>query len=544
MYDLNKIKPLPEDFNEWIESNLPKEPIFFKNHKGYSDLLCGHCGEKSTIYLEDGMEDLFDIPWEKPKRFDLAVCPLCGYEGYYEIGQVRAEHVNYEYFAIVQQDTDGNLVSRCFSVRQAWRKGVEAGYKIIEVDRYVCMPGRMIKIKKNWHWYTGEEYWQECSHGRMTFTEKATLYEEGPGYNLTNEIKTSTLPYFDPNLYFSMFSQYGYEAEYAYQVLKSLAMYANAPWSESFAKMGWFDVLKGTMNQDGSTSLLNKRGKTLKSQLRLKNSENVHFFQEQMKVTSNKWYRILGILQMAEKNGKRYTGAEYTFLMNVYDLKEPVELLKYMTLTQLVNRIKEYRRQKEAAEKRQYADNYILTEYRDYLRLRRELGYDMTNEVYIHPKNLFEKHQELITEQQLRRDSERKKEMEKLYQGMNKVYETLCKIYCWESKGYIIRPAKSPSELIAESQALHHCVGSGETYMRKHARGESYILFLRKKKTPDVPFTTIEISGVKEKEPRILQWYEAHDKKPDEEILQPIIDKYVEHLKKGMKKPGKRAKAS
>ena len=80
--------------------------------------------------------------------------------------------------------------------------------------------------------------------------------------------------------------------------------------------------------------------------------------------------------------------------------------------------------------------------------------------------------------------------------------------------------------------------------MRKHATGTSYILFLRKKETPDVPFTTIEISGMKEKEPRILQWYEAYDKKPDEEILQPIIDKYVEHLKKGMKKPGKRAKAS
>lgn len=544
MYDLNKIKPLPEDFKNWIESQLPPEPIFFKNHKGYSDLLCGHCGERSTIYLEDGMEDIFDIPWEKPERNKSAVCPLCNYEGYYEIGQVTAEHRNYEYFVLVQQDTDGNLVSRCFEVLQAWKKGLEANHEVIELERYVQSPGKLIKLRHERNWYSGETYWNELKNGHMSFSQRATLYEEGPGYDFKEEIKTSNLPYYEPNLYFDIFNEWGYESEYAYQVLKSLAIYANAPWSESFAKMGWTNVIKNVMWKDGSTALLNKRGKTLKSQLRLKKGENVRKFQDYMKIKPEKWYRVLEILQLSERRKRSFSQEEFDLLMSLYQIKDADEPLKYMTLTQLVNRLKEYKAQKEKAEKRIYAETTILTEYSDYLKLRRQLGYDMTNEVFIHPKDLHKKHQDLIKEQQMRRDSERAAQMEKQYDGMVKAYEMLCKKYCYEAAGFIIRPAKCPTELIRESQALHHCVGSSDTYMRKHATGTSYILFLRKKETPDVPFTTIEISGVKEKEPRILQWYEAYDKKPDEQILQPIIDKYVEHLKKGTKKPGKRAKAS
>lgn len=544
MYDLTKIKPLPEDFRNWIESQLPPEPIFFRNHKGYSDLLCGHCGEKSTIYLEDGMEDIFDIPWEKPERNKSAVCPLCNYEGYYEIGQVTAEHRNYEYFVLVQQDTDGNLVSRCFEVLQAWKKGLEANHEVTETERYVQSPGKLIKIRHGYKWYSGEEYWDELKNGHMSFNQRATLYEEGPGYDFKEEIRTSNLPYYDPILFFDIFNEWGYESEYAYQVLKSLAIYANAPWSESFAKMGWTNIIRNVMWKDGSTALINKRGKTLKSQLRLKTGENVRKFQDYMKIKPEKWYRVLEILQLSERRKRNFSQEEFDFLMSLYQIKDADEPLKYMTLTQLLNRLKEYKKQKEKAEKRVYAETTILTEYSDYLKLRRSLGYDMTNEVFIHPKDLHRKHQDLIKEQQMRRDAERAAQMEKQYEGMIKAYEMLCKKYCYEAAGFIIRPAKCPTELIRESQALHHCVGSSDTYMRKHATGTSYILFLRRAETPDVPFTTIEISGVKEKEPRILQWYEAFDRKPDEQILQPIIDKYVEHLKKGMKKPGRRAKAS
>ena len=475
----------------------------------------------------------------------MAICPLCGYHGYYEIGQVRAEHSNWHYFVLIQQDTDKNLVGRCFEVRHTWRKGLESNIDINEVERYVFAPGHMTKLSQEWDYRFHDRIWREYKAGRMTFTQEACLYEAGYGFDLWEEIRTSTLPYYDPNLFFEAFSQYGYEGHYSYQFLKGLALFSNAPWTESFAKMGWFDVIRGVMDKDGSTKLINKKGKTLKTQLRLKNGENVRIFQERMNTKPDKWYRLLEILQMAEKRKARYTEEEMDFLNSVYQLRDVDTMLKYMSLKQLMNRIKEYKKQKQEEDHRVFSDYQIFTEYKDYIILRSELGYDMTNEVYVHPKRLFEKHQECITEQKLRRDSERAKSMEEKYSAMQEIFEKLCKKYGWEEEGFIIRPAKCPTELIKESQALHHCVGSSDTYMKKHAEGKSFILFLRRKETPEVPFTTIEISGVKEKEARILQWYEAYDKKPDEEILQPIIDRYIDHLNKGIKnKPGKRARAS
>ena len=50
-------------------------------------------------------------------------------------------------------------------------------------------------------------------------------------------------------------------------------------------------------------------------------------------------------------------------------------------------------------------------------------------------------------------------------------------------------------------------------------------MFLRAAAAPDIPLATIEI-----REKQILQWYEAHDEKPDEDILQPWLDKYTKQL--------------
>ena len=83
----------------------------------------------------------------------------------------------------------------------------------------------------------------------------------------------------------------------------------------------------------------------------------------------------------------------------------------------------------------------------------------------------------------------------------------------------------SASEIITEGRELHHCVG-GDNYLQSHAKGKSYILLMRRRKNPDIPFCTVEI-----RQNKIQQWYEAHDKKPDKEIIQPWLDNYIKHLK-------------
>lgn len=76
-----------------------------------------------------------------------------------------------------------------------------------------------------------------------------------------------------------------------------------------------------------------------------------------------------------------------------------------------------------------------------------------------------------------------------------------------------------------EGRKQHHCVGR-EVYLKKHNQGKSYILLLRKKEEPNVPYYTIEIRGEE-----ILQWYGKFDKKPDKEQVDEWLQKYVDYLK-------------
>lgn len=74
----------------------------------------------------------------------------------------------------------------------------------------------------------------------------------------------------------------------------------------------------------------------------------------------------------------------------------------------------------------------------------------------------------------------------------------------------MIRPAASAGEIIEEGRTLHHCVG-GDNYLSRHSIGTSYILFMRYKKSPEIPLCTIEIKGK-----RFCNGMRLHDQKPDQ----------------------------
>lgn len=112
------------------------------------------------------------------------------------------------------------------------------------------------------------------------------------------------------------------------------------------------------------------------------------------------------------------------------------------------------------------------------------------------------------------------------FPNIKKSYRKLRNRFFYEDETYCIRPARKAEEIVQEGRILHHCVG-GDGYLRKHDRGDTFILFLRFVGDEETPYITVEIS----KELRIIQWYGAHDKKPDEKNMQKWLDAYVTRLK-------------
>lgn len=119
----------------------------------------------------------------------------------------------------------------------------------------------------------------------------------------------------------------------------------------------------------------------------------------------------------------------------------------------------------------------------DYITAATQLGYDLKDMTVLFPKNLDERHDSAVKACRYRADAEEQKK----YKARKKSLE---KKYSFEAGGYRIIVPESAEEIIAEGKTLHHCVGG---YADRHIKGKTTILFLRKARTPQRSFLTIEL---------------------------------------------------
>lgn len=121
----------------------------------------------------------------------------------------------------------------------------------------------------------------------------------------------------------------------------------------------------------------------------------------------------------------------------------------------------------------------------DYLRMARELGYDLTEATVAMPKDLRERHDAAAELLEIRKD-------QAATAAYAKRYKKLCRKYEFAMSGLRIVVPKSGSEIVREGKTLHHCVGG---YAARHMNGKTTILFLRHEKRPERPWMTIELTG-------------------------------------------------
>lgn len=163
--------------------------------------------------------------------------------------------------------------------------------------------------------------------------------------------------------------------------------------------------------------------------------------------------------------------------------------------------------------------------YRDYLSLLKDLNLTPDNENLIIPKDLAKAHDNAVgLLNKMKRDVESRK-FEKRIKNTLK-YETTIGAYTF------IVP-KSMNDIIFEGKQLHHCVG-GSNYINRHESGKTTIIFVRRTDTPNTPFFTMEYRSKS-----IIQLRGKHNQDAPEEV-RAAADKWLEWVKKGCKKDGKK----
>ena len=170
--------------------------------------------------------------------------------------------------------------------------------------------------------------------------------------------------------------------------------------------------------------------------------------------------------------------------------------------------------------------------YDDYLRMAQERGEDISDEIIYRNKRWSEFHDRYVEEKEKEQARERIKEVNRKYKAIRRDFRANRELFGWSSGAFEVIVPKAAGEIITEGRLQHHCVGTGDCYIEKMNRRETFIVFLRKKEDLKTPYYTIET----EPDGKIRQAYAAYDRKPDWETVEKILKVWTKEVKKRSEK--------
>lgn len=509
---------IPESQQRWAENQFAvKGYIYYRKHGSLVDCFCGKCGHK-YIGLWKASEDPFEAAAQhliKPAHNKPGKCEFCGYQTTYKAaGKVKDRYIHAKgRYAIGQRMGKEEFVFRVFDVEQVMYRDRPVEYDHQEYMRIFLRPGKPAQKDYYVHdYWRGRTLWIDHNIGGMSNIPQPDDVQITPSTWLAIQ-KTSMFKYVPSPKDKAARDRYFHNREYS--VMRYYEAAAHYPDFEMIVKTEMWRLLNamvwkiGTGYRAGGRTYYDRLG-IYKS--RVKDLIEAYGCREKLKAYQLE--RRAGV----HWNDKEIDAASYRLqscsiketaaLVMVYRQASPIKFERYM----------------EKIIRNEGCGSFM--EYVDYLHMRKQRGYDMTDEIILFPKELHRRHNEMVLETENEKMDLRKKEVLEKFPKIAEKYKKLSEKYSAAAAGYVIRPARDAAEIVVEGRYLHHCVG-GDTYLGSHNQGRSYILFLRKAEAPDVPFITVEIRGE-----HISQWYGAYDKKPEESFFTGWLNTYTEELKK------------
>lgn len=490
---------IPEEAMKWLhEVAEVRHTLDYTRRGRTATVQCSGCGGKAEYLFEPvTLEDMARATGEKPQHNTFGICTLCGATGIYKAaGWHKRYYKKQEQACILQKTKDPNRVVVRYMVITVGQDASHEQISVEEIARGYVEKGRQcfqIDYKK-WDAYRGREYWDDCN-GSYYYDGYSIKLEESarlwPGSY--EELKGTMLQYCALDRYAASVDELN--------LIGYLQLYNKHPIVEILVKTGLTRLVSWMANcSNWAASRLNESAKRLADVLQI-DSRKLSILREYK--GDEKLFRIL---QYEKRNGLYWSEDMERWLCAYYTAENRYErITAHMTMTKFKNYVD---KNTTISTRSDYAHTYS-----DYLEMRERLGYDMSNTVFLFPRDMQAAHARLIEEQNEKAADERKAKAEEKYPEIKKNYKKLCKKYRYEQGGYQIRPCKNVSEIIDEGRLQHHCVG-GDRYLKRHNEGRSYILVLRRKEDPDKPFVTVEIDP----QCNVMQWYGAYDKKDNDEI--------------------------
>lgn len=503
-----------------------KHILFYKKKGSFAKIACTKCGGVTDARWKAGVsyESQFERLTDEPREGHFGNCPMCGALGEYKCqGKVRSAIEKSTHVFLGQKYKETGMVFRYIEVSKEWQLEQICGndepemfnarevMSSVEIARGYFEEGKKLQIDYHKHSpYTGQNFWDDCNlYGQANISVK----------------QAPILPETYAEMKGTIF-QYSALREFVAAAgdtnpIDYMERYLHTPQIEMLTKLGMTDVVK---------ELVSCRYGIVYSQYATRPDVFLGINKDKVKLLIEKKgnVNILKILQMERRLQQNWTNQQIENLAEIDAVQGDIErILSMMTLQKALNQIAKYAGCEfgTGCSSAMARIKHTATTYFDYLSMRAQLGYNMSNTVYQKPRNLEVAHNKMMAEIDKKQVDRRMLEVAETYPLIRKNYRKLRKRYFFEDENFIIRPARSAEEIVQEGRILHHCVG-GDSYLKKHNEQKSIILFLRFKEEQETPYITVEIEGE-----RIVQWYGAHDKKPDEDRMQKWLNQYITRLK-------------
>jgi len=506
-----KIPEIPEEFKDFCLSMLDTDNFIFYKRKGMKALCsCSKCGAEYQIQTDSAaswpgilMKEIDEVPRDKKDT----VCKICGVKAKYKpAGRCRPAYRNISLNVYLLQPWEEKyLLLRKFEATKELHLSGPETVDLQEQGRSFI--GQRSQPTRDWYlWdaWTGSARWCDYNVGGMNQLSfgRGRCYVEGLGSNF----KYCQIQHY--------LDRKGQEADAEDYLLMYQKMGHHL---EMLEKTGLTKLTDWLLDGGGCRSDLNRDAKRPNDFLQIR--------PERMKYIINEWggsNTALKCLQIERASGRSWTVRELKFAeMLGADQRIMTVALKYTTVMKAINYVEKPLPEpgfSAAARTRAF-------EWLDYLQMREEMGYPIRDSIDIFPADLHAEHQKLVIERDAEKLRKREAEKEREFAGIARRYRNIRRKYSWKSEGFMIRPAKSATEIIEEGRTLHHCVG-GDNYLRKHNDGKSTILFIRLCTDPNTPLITVELE-----EGKIKQWYGVNDSKPDKEFFDSWLKEWLESMK-------------
>lgn len=510
-----------------------KHYLYYKKRGAWARVACSKCGGVNEYRWKPGIsyESQFQHMIDEPRQGGFGICPMCGARAEWKSqGKVTDSYSKAAHIFVGQKYKKTGMVLRYFEVEKEYQLGLicedngpvmeNACEKLsgVEIARVYFEEGK--EPQKDYHKYSpysGKDFWDDCNlYGMANIT-----ISEGPILPETWEAMKGTI------FQYSAMQEYEAAEDSYIDPVDYLERYMHTPQIEMLTKLGLIKVVENLVKCRYGI-VVNEYANRVDTFLGIR-KEHVRLLIRHQGEES-----LLKILQAEKRMEQHWTDEQIENLaeLGLESRNGWMVVLEHMGVQKMLNLIGKYAGaeygtgcSRATSRLRAVAQTYF-----DYINMRQALGYDMSNSVYLAPRDLNAEHQKMVNEQNKAKADLRIQEVDARFPLIKKHYRRLRKKFYYEDEDFCIRPARSAGEIVTEGRVLHHCVG-GDGYLGKHNDDISTILFLRPKTEPNVPYITVEIGT---DDLRLMQWYGAHDKKPDEDNMNRWLNIYLTKLRCGL----------